>query len=581
MPLYSQLPIKLSVADVIIIGGGTAGCIVASRLPDADPEFSILVIERGGDNYGDPTIIHPALYIMHMAPNSPRMQFHLGRKSAALGGREPITPVAKVLGGGSSVNMLMYSRAQRSDFESWRAKGWSAEEMLRQMRKLETFHGQGSDDQHGFDGPIHVSAGTYTSSRLDDAFMNAIDTVGWKEIQDLGDLDTNNGAQRALRYISPKGLRQDTAHCYLHPRLRDGKHPNLHVLVESEVLKNSAELRTIKARKMVIVSSGALGTPTILERSSVGDPDVLKRAGVKLVASVPGVGSGYEDHQVCSSPYKSNLDVQETLDGFVNGQFDVPTMIGNNDKILGWNGLEITCKLRPNATGVATLGSDFQTRWDKDYKNNPNKPMIGVTLVAGNTGDPTRVPAGQYFTASTFNLYPYSRGYIHITGPGLRDTLDFDPGFFTDEHDIDIKKCRWAYKKQLEITRRMDMYRGELAVYHPPFPKSLEAACVELDSPLGADITDINYTAADDDIIDQWLRNNIGTTWHSLGTCKMLPQENGDVVDTNLGVYGVTGLKVADLSIVPHNVGAHTNNTAMVIGETASEIFIKELKLGS
>ncbi len=161
------------------------------------------------------------------------------------------------------------------------------------------------------------------------------------------------------------------------------------------------------------------------------------------------------------------------------------------------------------------------------------------------------------------------------------DTLDFDPGFFADKHDIDIKKCRWAYKKQREIARRMDVYRGELAAYHPAFPESSGAACIEVDSPLGADITDINYTADDDDITDQWLRENIATTWHSLGTCKMLPREDGGVVDTNLGVYGVTGLKIADMSIAPRNVGAHTNNTAMVIGEMASEIFMKELNLGN
>ncbi len=248
---------------------------------------------------------------------------------------------------------------------------------------LPAVHGKGSDDQHGFDGPIHVSAGTYTSPRLDDAFMKAIETVGWNEIQDLGDLNTNNGAQRALRYISPEDLRQDTAHCYLHHRLRDGEHPNLHVIVESEVSKvlfdnnnhangvvythqSSAELRTVKARKMVIVSSGALGTPAVLERSGVGDPAVLLRAGIKSVVNLPGVGSGYEDHQVCSPPYKSNLGVQETLDGFVNGKFDIPTMIGSNDKILGWNGLDITCKLRLNAADIASLGPEFQTIWDRD-----------------------------------------------------------------------------------------------------------------------------------------------------------------------------------------------------------------------
>ncbi|KAI1828362.1 alcohol oxidase-like protein [Xylaria intraflava] len=596
MPLYTELPADLDVADVVIAGGGTAGCIIASRLSDADPTLSILVIERGGDNYGDPTIVHPALYVTHMLPTSPRMIFHKGSKSAAVADREVFTPVGKVLGGGSSVNMLMYSRAQRSDFESWQTPGWSADEMLVQMRKVETFHGLGSEEQHGTNGPVHVSAGTYSSPRLGDACINAMSELGWNEIKDLADLETNDGVQRALRYISLDGVRQDTANCYLHPRLRDGKHGNLHVLVESQVSrvlfdeanranaveyapKDSSELRTVKARKMVIISSGALGSPAVLERSGVGKPEVLNRAGIKSVVNIPGVGSDYQDHQVSSSVYKSNLDARETLDGFVNGNFDVPNLIKTNDKILGWNGFEVTGKLRPNTADVASLGPEFQAHWNKHFENNSNKPLIGLTLVAGNAGNPTLAPAGQYFSMSRFSLYPCSRGYVHVTGPGLSDPLDFNTGFLTDEHGVDIKVAMWAYKKTREVARRMDIYRGEPAIYHPRYPEGSKAACVESDTPAGADAAAIQYTAEDDAAIKQWVRENIGTTWHSLGTCRMLPLDKGGVVDANLGVYGVTGLKVADVSIVPHNVGAHTNNTAMIIGERAAEIFIKELGL--
>ena len=145
----------------------------------------------------------------------------------------------------------------------------------------------------------------------------------------------------------------------------------------------SSETRTVKAAKMVVVSSGACGTPLVLERSGVGDQDILARAGIEAVAQVPGVGATYDDHHVSSAPYRSSLDIQETLDGFVNGKFDIPTLMGSNDKILGWNGLEVTGKLRPDASDIASLGPEFEAEWNKTFANNPNKPMVGLTLVAG------------------------------------------------------------------------------------------------------------------------------------------------------------------------------------------------------
>jgi alcohol oxidase len=165
---------------------------------------------------------------------------------------------------------------------------------------------------------------------------------------------------------------------------------------------------------------------------------------------------------------------------------------------------------------------------------------------------------------------------MHITGPKHDDPLDFDVGFFNDAHDIDLKKQMWAYKKQREMVRRAKYYRGELAAGHPKFPEGSAAACVEVAEPL-SDVKDIVYSKEDDAAIEQWLRENVNTTWHSMATCKMAPFEEDGVVDSSLNVYGVQGLKLADLSIAPANVGANTNNTALAIGEKAAEIIIAEL----
>jgi alcohol oxidase len=192
-------------------------------------------------------------------------------------------------------------------------------------------------------------------------------------------------------------------------------------------------------------------------------------------------------------------------------------------------------------------------------------------------GDPSLVPVGQYFAVSAFSCYPYSRGSIHITGPEISDSPSFMTGFFSDSQNLDIKKHVWIYKKQREIVRRMDTYRGELAGFHPSFAASSDAALVELHDNPPKNVTNIAYTAEDDKIIEAWVRSHVETTWHSMGTSKMAPLKDGGVVDATLSVYGVENLKIADLSIPPLNVAANTANTAFAIGEKAADIFIEEL----
>ncbi|KAI0389166.1 alcohol oxidase-like protein [Xylariaceae sp. FL0594] len=601
MPLYRELPEEIDGVDVIVAGGGTAGCIVASRLSDADPKLSVLVIEQGLDGSGDPTVATPAIYGIHLKGDSPRMQTVKAKPSAELNGRAPDVLVGKGLGGTSTVNGMMYSRVEKSDAESWQAPGWSTEDLLPLMKKVETYHGPGRREQHGYEGPVHVSAGTYPHGRLADSFIAASVQMGWADSVDMADLDTHNGVQRALRYISPDGRRQDTAHCYLHPRLRDGRHPNLHVLVESQVVKvlfddakkangvvyvpagaAGQRTRTVKAAKMVVISSGALGTPLILERSGVGDPKILRAAGIEPIAEVPGVGATYDDHQNSLTPYFSSLEVHETIDGLLNGRLNMDALDEESKKLLGWNGSEGSGKLRPSASDVDSLGPHFKAHWDRNFANDPAKPMMGITLIAANARYPSEAPVGQYFTIVNFDMYPVSSGHIHVTGPNVDDVPDFDPAFLSDEGKLDVTKYIWAYKTQREIARRMSVYRGELAMYHPRFAPDSNAACSQDKLQGPPDVQDnskIEYTAEDDAAIEDWIRKNINTAWHPMGTCKMLPLSENGVVDDRLSVYKVTGLKIADLSVLPRNVAAHPTNIAMVIGEKAAELIIEELGL--
>lgn len=317
------------------------------------------------------------------------------------------------------MNMVIYSRAQRSDYDSWDMPGWSADDLLPYMKKVLPLPSRQSRnanhssskhttievvprDLHGHDGPISVSSGPYRVPRVEDDFLAAFKATGdWDEIVDLSELQSCNGAQRAMRYVSPDGKRSDAAHAYLHPRLGDGAHPNLHVVVESEVARiildnnkrasgivyrsNSvsaiARDRAIKARKGVIVTCGTFGTPLVLERSGIGHANILKRAGVDLLVEIPGVGDGYQDHHLVGYPYHSSLEVEETMDAFNTGRIDDGDLEGN--RVLGWNGVDITCKIRPSQRDVASLGSDFEKVWERDFKSNPDKPLAMMAAFNG------------------------------------------------------------------------------------------------------------------------------------------------------------------------------------------------------
>ncbi|KAI6083006.1 GMC oxidoreductase [Hypoxylon rubiginosum] len=609
MGLYKKLDTDLEEVDVIIAGGGTAGCIVAGRLAEADPGLSILVVEGGPDNYDNPKVTVPGLYQANLLPESETAIFYQSAKSKKLADKERIVPCGGTLGGASSINFMMYTRAQREDYDSWKTPGWTADDLWPYLKKLETYHGPGDPKHHGFDGPIHVSDGRFRSKRFEDDWLQAAEQVGYPEITDLQSLDTNNGFQRWLRYMTPDGKRSNTAHGYLHPRLRDGKHPNLHVLVQSKVVRvlfdedkracgveftpnpqfqmqamysTPHPKQTVRARKLVVVSCGACGTPSVLERSGIGATDILKRAGVPVVQELPGVGENYQDHNLIGYIFKTSLGPEDTADALVNGRISMEDAMAQNHPHLGWNFIDISSKLRPTDAEIAAMGPEVQAAWDRDFKDQPNRPLMLMAVATGTLGDPTGLPPNQYVTVAPYTAYPYSRGHLHITGPEVGDPLDFDMSFFTDENDIDLKKQIWAYKKGREIMRLTKMYRGELSAYHPQFPEGSKAACIEEwdgTRDASSEMSNPEYSAEDDKAIEQFLRENIQTTWHSLGTAKMAPREEMGVVDKVLNVHGVKGLKVVDISIAPENVAANTNNTAMAIGERAADIIANELGL--
>jgi alcohol oxidase len=242
---------------------------------------------------------------------------------------------------------------------------------------------------------------------------------------------------------------------------------------------------------------------------------------------------------------------------------------------------DIAAKIRIPDNDIASLGSQYEEEWKRDFAPYPTKPALLCGIINAFLADPSLVTPGQYITFGAYTAYPYSRGSIHITSPtDVLTGYEFDAGFLN--HPSDLATQVWAYKMSRRIVRRLPYFQGELELGHPKFPAGSKAGLLDLTTPESPEAhtrinDEIDYTAEDDKAIEDWIRQNVNTTWHSCGTCAMKPLEHGGVVDKDLNVYGTQGLKVADLSIMPQNVGANTNNTALIVGEKTAVIIGSEL----
>jgi len=541
---------------------------------------------------------------------------------------------------------MMYTRASASDYDDFQAKGWTTKELIPLMRKHETYQRACNDrDIHGFDGPIKVSFGNYTYPIVHD-FLRATESQGIPTTDDLQDLKTAHGAEHWLKWINrDTGRRSDSAHAYIHSTR--AVHSNLHLLCNTKVDKIIMEngvavgVQTVptkplhpsqqtskiyRARKQIVVSGGTLSSPLILQRSGIGDPEKLRKAGVEPIVDLPGVGLNFQDHYLTFSVYRAKPDV-ESFDDFVRGVPEVQKAVFDEWNLKGTgplstNGIEAGVKIRPTEEELKEMESwptpHFQSGWDSYFKNKPDKPVMHYSVISGWFGDHMLMPPGKFLTMFHFLEYPFSRGSTHITSADPYEAPDFDAGFMNDERDM--APMVWGYIKSRETARRMDAYAGEVQSMHPFYAFNSPARANDMDlattkayalpgnltagiqhgswsMPLEAGRApkpnmlnsnaqhvreDLKYTAEDIAHIEEWVKRHVETTWHSLGTCSMAPKEGNSIVkhgvlDDRLNVHGVQHLKVADLSICPDNVGCNTYSTALLIGEKAAMLIAEDL----
>ncbi|KAH7908609.1 GMC oxidoreductase-domain-containing protein [Hygrophoropsis aurantiaca] len=582
--------------DVIFAGGGTAACVAAGRLAKADPSLKILILEAGRHTLNQVAHTMPFMFISHLAPTSTTVTFHVANPSKHLNGRATIVPSGRCVGGGSCVNFQVYVRAASSDFDDWETihgnSGWGSKDLIPLLQKTETYQEKPGALNHGYSGPLKVSRGGFQSN-VAEQYLGVAEQYD----PERGLIDDVNDLVRCNAYET--GKRQDAAHHFVYNQqennnlqILDGKRVKRVVIengraigvdyVDDTLSTPGAEqhITFAKASRLVVVSAGAFGSPGILERSGIGASERLKQHNVQEIVDLPGVGENYQDHNAIFLSYLASEEA-ETLDPLFRQE---PEALGkaleqyakDGKGPVATNGIDAAAKLRPNANELKEFGPAFQERWKTFFAENLDKPVILTAPISAFVGDFTTAPVRNYVSVCYFTAYPASTGSVHIrSGDDANVPPEFVDGFLSSS--ADLAPLRFGYKKTRELIRRMGLFRGEYAPNHPPFPEHSAARCGEASGPVNISDPDIVYSEEDDKVLDNYHRNFVQTSWHSLGTCAMKPREKNGVVDNNLNVYGVEQLKVADLSIAPANVGSNTYSTALLIGEKAAVIIAKEL----
>ncbi|RDD60731.1 GMC family oxidoreductase [Ferruginivarius sediminum] len=529
--------------DYVIVGAGSAGCVLANRL-SADPDVRVLLLEAGGkDDYF--WIKVPVGYLYTI--NNPRTDWCFKTEAeTGLNGRALGYPRGRVLGGCSSINGMIYMRGQARDYDGWRQLGnvgWGWDDVLPYFKRHEDF-AWGGDDSHGQGGEWRVE-GLRLNWEILDAFREAAAEVGIPKVDDF-----NRGNNEGVGYFQVnqrRGRRWSTADAFLRPAM---ERPNLHVLTHAQAKslifdgKRAAGVRfwhhgedaTAAASGEVILATGSVGSPQLLQVSGVGPPDLLREHGVEVHHPLPGVGENLQDHLQIRPVYKVR---------------NVRTLNERANSWLGKAGMGLEYflfKRGPLTMAPSQLGCFAKS---DPSRETPNLEYHVQPLSTDKLGGDLHPFPG--FTPSICNLRPESRGSIHIRAADPREQPSIRPNYLSTPGD------RKVAADALRLTRRIVSAKA-MAKYEPEEFKP------------GATLV------SDDDLARA--AGDIGTTiFHPVGTCKM-GRDDMAVVDDRLRVHGIAGLRVVDASIMPTITSGNTNSPTIMIAEKASEMIRADRKAG-
>jgi choline dehydrogenase len=534
--------------DHIIIGAGTAGCLLANRL-SADPSVRVLLIEAGGTD--DYHWIHIPVGYLHCIGNPRTDWLYQTEPEAGLNGRRLRYPRGKVLGGSSSINGMIYMRGQARDYDHWADltgdDGWRWDQVLPLFKQHEDHH-LGPNAHHGAGGEWRIERQRLRWDLLD-AFSQAAQQAGIPASSDF-----NQGDNDGVGYFEVnqrKGMRWNAAQAFLRPTcfgrpnfemwthaqvadLQTARQPDGQLRCTGVRVWNGHEMVMAQATREVILCAGSIGSPSILQRSGIGPAALLQRVGVPVVLDLPGVGANLQDHLQIRSVFKvQGVDTLNTLSASLWGKARI--------------GLEYAFQrsgpmsMAPSQLGAFTRSDPSRPHPDIQYHVQP------LSLDA--FGEPLHAfPA---FTASVCHLNPGSRGSVQITAPGFEAAPAIAPNYLSTPED------RLVAANALRVTRRI-VAQPALVPYQPQ--EWRPGPALQTDEELAE-------AAA-----------QYGTTiFHPVGTTRMGRADDPmAVVDSQLRVRGVAGLRVVDAGIMPTITSGNTNSPTLMIAERAAALILAQ-----
>ncbi len=518
--------------DYVIVGAGSAGCVLANRL-SADPNVRVALIEAGGRDRKQEIHIPAAFSKLFKTPLdwnfSTEPQKHLND-------RELYWPRGKMVGGSSSINAMMWVRGHRADYDGWQLPGWSYEEVLPYFHRIERRVGTNYDDTYGTNGPIWIEE-LRDPNPLTAAFLTACSEAGLTRLRELNEPDNTGFAPTPVTIH--KGRRFSAADGYLHPvRKRPNLTPILGGLVERVVFTDgratgvayrspSGSRTQITAGREVILCAGAIGSPHVLMLSGVGEPDELAAVGVALVTAAPAVGKNLQDH--LASGWIVHTPTQTTM-----VDAEKPKQILNY--LLRRRGM-LTSNV---AEAVAMIHT-------QPGLAGPDIELIFAPVPFLDHG--FTVPPGHGFTIGSILLQPASSGSLRLASADPTVPPEIDPNYLDDPDDMRRLVAGNSLARQVLAQPGLAAHVGQ-----PMRPEAWPVDDLEL---------------------EQLVRTYVETLYHPVGTARM-GTDADSVVDEALRVRGVTGLRVVDASVMPRIIRGHTHAPTMMIAERAADLIRRE-----